>query len=338
MSVDRIIGSACRIGLGAVASLGAIFMLASRLAQSDGLAANLQAVAVQPAIIAARRQQPVLWPLEVTAVQCADDLPAENQVDPSESINRWQGTLALACGDTQAVRLHLLPVAAAPNTHPIVPVLLAASYLADGRLDLAKQALGDESDILWRPFVTQAAETYEQGDIGRAVEWLDRAQVFIAGVSSEAYLAFYERGCIIYRDASRVTDAVEACSRLVELTPPTGTNWLMLGRALLAANEFEQALAAIQQAGRLAPQDGPTQYYLGQAYEGLADSDNAWQAYQRAVELAPAYGAVRLRLAEWELARGNTPAARLQLEAARQSDSAYARQQAERKLAELNTP
>src|SRR5207342_422811 len=86
--------------------------------------------------------------------------------------------------------------------------------------------------------------------------------------------------------------------------PNDGEVALMLGRALLAAGEYDQSAAAFGKAAVLSPKSPAPLLAQGQAYAAAKDWANAHQAIARAIELQPDLVAAQQALVAIDLQAG----------------------------------
>ncbi|ANJ87074.1 hypothetical protein MB84_30985 [Pandoraea oxalativorans] len=91
----------------------------------------------------------------------------------------------------------------------------------------------------------------------------------------------------MYRQAGRLTDAVAAGRRAVEIDPAFAPGWNNLGIALQESGQLEQSMACLTRVGDLQPGSADAQNNLGNTARLLGHFDVSEAHYRRALERDP---------------------------------------------------
>lgn len=219
------------------------------------------------------------------------------------------------------------PVAIPPSPSKGNALLAQArKSLAQGKLDQAteqaQRALRDGADK--RELLLLQGDIYlRRGAAGEAVE---RFNAVLAEVSagedpaSESTQEIVRRAlsgaarCFLELD--KITEAVEAAQRLVQMVPDDANALRLLGRALACVHDYKRAILVLEQARATQPDDATLLAELGSAYYGADQLDEAEQALRQAVERDEFAISARVTLGRILAAKGRTDEAAAEFRAA----------------------
>jgi len=108
----------------------------------------------------------------------------------------------------------------------------------------------------------------------------------------------------VFLSQGRVTEAEQACERVLEHSPDNVEALNVCAIASLRDGKNYRAVAMLERAVQADPANAISQHNLGRAYEVVGDVDRAVAALAEAVRLRPVYHVARVRLAALLEARG----------------------------------
>ncbi|MGQ0814674.1 MAG: tetratricopeptide repeat protein [Gemmatimonadota bacterium] len=202
----------------------------------------------------------------------------------------------------------------------------ARKSLAQGKLDQAteeaQRALREGADK--REFLLLQGDIYlRRGLAGEAVE---RFNAVLSEITSGDDLAADGTQEIVRRalagaarcflELDKITEAVEAAQRLVQMVPDDANALRLLGRGLACVNDFQRAVMIFEQARTLQPDDATLLAELGSAYYGAQQLQEAEQALRKAVELDDFAISARVMLGHMLADAGRTDQAAAEFRAA----------------------
>jgi len=173
---------------------------------------------------------------------------------------------------------------------------LADAHLADGRTDLALEAI--HRGLKASPDDPRLID--REGDIVRRLgnaEQAERDYERVAAMAPDDALIRVKLG-ELYRDLGRPADATRLLREAVKLDPSTASYWNSLGMVLGGSGEMPAAEQAFREATTRDTDNAQYAYNLGLALAKQNKRNEAAVAFRRALELDPRFGAARQRLAE----------------------------------------
>ncbi len=120
--------------------------------------------------------------------------------------------------------------------------------------------------------------------------------------------SFY-RAALAFDDEGRLTDALAACERAVQLAPENPAAWRLLGYLRLNASEYAASVAASETALDLSPNDPAIHANLSWAFAAQGDTDRAAYHAARVEQLAEGSPDALALRAELEERAGRSEAA-----------------------------
>ena len=162
--------------------------------------------------------------------------------------------------------------------------------------------------------------SFESGDPGSAIDWLNKAIVARSDVAAFHYML----GCS-FQAQGKVQDAIASFRRAAELDPVHAKAQNNLGCTLEIAGDLEGAMQAYRRAGELDPKFAVALYNCGNLFRRAGDYVQAAEWIGRALSIEPAH-------AEWHCNLGDLLYQRLRLDdaiasyrAALAADAGFAR-------------
>lgn len=131
--------------------------------------------------------------------------------------------------------------------------------------------------------VAEGAEHLRAGRVDEAVRVLQA--VLRAHHNNVSALHYYAVAC--WRGKGNLSDAEALLRKATTLAPDFAPAWLTLGRVLLAADKYPQAVDAYRQATKAAPNDAKAWTGLGSAFAQAGEPAHSIAAYRRSLALAP---------------------------------------------------
>ncbi|HVX12431.1 MAG TPA: tetratricopeptide repeat protein [Pirellulales bacterium] len=135
-----------------------------------------------------------------------------------------------------------------------------------------------------RAWVNLARTDYNTGDVGGALEKLDRA----AELDPDDVDVFINRGFAL-QGAGRLAAAIRDFDRAIELQPTAAGHYYRRAVARVLAGQSEEAIADYQKALDLRPDYAQAWYDLANLYRDADHLDAAVQCYGRAIAAAPGF-------------------------------------------------
>lgn len=190
----------------------------------------------------------------------------------SDRVERFQGIIALACGDREGAAALFQNAAVSDRFDPSLRVLL--SVAAAKPEESGGEGLAGSSS--WGVALEQARKAFDQGDNESAVRQLDSVQSAIAEPAQVDRRSLYFWACYIYRGARQLQPSLAACQRLVEVSPDSKEAWNSLGLTLFAQRSWPDAEQAFARAVALDNRWPTALVNLGRA---LVAQDRAAEAH-----------------------------------------------------------
>lgn len=162
----------------------------------------------------------------------------------ADRMARFQGIIALACGERDQAAVLFQDAIAADDADPSLRLLLGVA--AASPTEPAGGGLAGSAN--WGVVLEQARKAFDQGDAEAAALQLDAVQAVIAEPAHVDRRSLYFWACFIYRGARRLPASLTACQRLVEVSPDSKEAWNSLGLTLFAQRNWPDAEQAFARA------------------------------------------------------------------------------------------
>ncbi len=249
--------------------------------------------------------------------------PAMSSSPFADRMARFQGIIALACGERDQAAALFQDAMAADDADPSLRLLLGVASAS-----ATEPAGGDglAGSANWGVALEQARKAFDQGDAEAAALQLDAVQAAIAEPAHVDRRSLYFWACFIYRGARKLPSSLSACQRLVEVSPDSKEAWNSLGLTLFAQRNWpdaEQAYAravaldnrwttALVNLGRsLVAQDRAAEAHPFFETVLTIDAGEPWSSYYLAIDalaagqcqLAQTYAQAAVRAGNARLAR-----------------------------------